>query len=328
MIFKEMKQFHTENRTHVQNRTFEGDVVHIENAANAPMNLKIFGASLQRESKQGKNLFDINSYIVKGSPDFEITDGRITASFDWNNYIQYDISGLDPNKKYTFSCRNVLKSKINIYIHKNGAFTGYEGVAEYVKYTFTPDSSGRIKVEFRNGHIGVFLSYDVCDIQIEEGDATTDYEPFSPDSPSEKYPSEIFPAGNFSLKCAKGDEANVTDIPLVGYAVETTETEKANLVIGDKYYVADYVEYDSARNKATRHRLIDSEKLDFTKPLSEQSGAITGTETTEEITPFEEDYLFYEVKSIQDGCTLYAESYGEKPLPLWIVAEVKTVKGD
>lgn len=126
----------------------------------------------------GKNLFDISKYIVKGSPEYEIADGKIVGSFDWGNCIQYEITGLNPNKKYTFSCRNMLKNNINIYIHKNQAFTHYGGDAEYVKYTFTPDNSGYIKVEFRNGQVNLFLSYDVQDIQIEEGEAVKEYEPY------------------------------------------------------------------------------------------------------------------------------------------------------
>ena len=139
----------------------------------------------------------------------------------------------DVNKKYTFSCRNVSGSRINIYIHKNGTFTSYEGTDEYVKYTFTPDSSGYIRVEFRNGQVGSFLSYDVQDIQIEEGTEATEYEPCVESKTTTLYIDEPLTAGDI-LEYPKD---NIPKLPTVkGTTIYTVETEVQPSNMSVEYY--------------------------------------------------------------------------------------------
>jgi len=345
MIFKEMKQFHEENRTHVQKRTFEGNTVYIENAANAPMDLKIFGASLQRETRTGKNLASAQEVYSVGATFSElcyeelIEDGRECIRFVDCRTAPYRDINFKEKTQYTvsFDAKTVIKTNDNqmsswafVFTYTDGNYTQVPIKRNSDWNHFTQTSLAGKTIAYIGAKSQTWVNWvyiDVNTFQLEEGTSATDYEPYVPNSPSENYPSEIFPAGNISLKCAKGDEVNSADIPFVGYAVETEDAEKANLIIGDKYYVADYIEYDSARNKATRHRLVDSEKLDPTKKFSEQKEVLLDSEVIEEIMPVEGEYLFNDVKSIQGGCTLFAEGYSENPIPLMLLAEAKTIKG-
>ena len=54
-----------------------------------------------------------------------------------------------------------------------------------------------------------------------------------------------------------------TKIPFVGNAIELSDYKKANLIIGDKYYISDYIEYNSLTNEILRYKVIDEEVLNY-----------------------------------------------------------------
>lgn len=174
------------------------------------------------------------------------------------------------------------------------------------------------------------------DIQLEKASSATDFEAYNaapPESltPSADYPHKIYTSREMTLKCTGGDTVNSTKIPLMGNAMEVSDIAQSNLVLDGKYYLSDYIEYNSAADKAYRHKFIDDTLFDTALPIKDQTQAILAEPTVEEITVGDGEYSFKEAKSVQDGCTLNTESYSTDglphPKPLYIEAKIKVIKG-
>ena len=173
------------------------------------------------------------------------------------------------------------------------------------------------------------------DIQLEKGSTLTDFEAYNaapPESltPSVDYPHKIYTSREMTLKCTSRNTVNSTKIPLVGNAVEVSDFANSNLTVDGKYYCADYIEYNSATDKAYRHKVIDDTLLNTTLPIKDQTKAILAKPTVEEITAGYDTYIFKDVPSIQDGFTLTTESYSTDrlphPKPLNLEASVKVIR--
>lgn len=174
------------------------------------------------------------------------------------------------------------------------------------------------------------------DIQLEKGSSATDFEAYNaapPESltPSADYPHKIYTSREMTLKCTGGDTVNSTKIPLMGNAMEVSDIAQSNLVLDGKYYLSDYIEYNSATDKAYRHKFIDDTLFNTTLPLKDQTQLILAEPTVEEITAVDGEYSFKDAKSVQDGFTLTTESYSKDglphPKPMYIEAKIKVIKG-
>lgn len=106
------------------------------------------------------------------------------------------------------------------------------------------------------------------------------------------------------LKSEGKNISKETKIPFVGNAIELSDYKKANLIIGDKYYIADYIDYDSQTNEILRYTVIDEELLDYNNPLKDQTQAIFFAPIVERINSTEDSYCFNEIKTIQDECNI------------------------
>lgn len=125
------------------------------------------------------------------------------------------------------------------------------------------------------------------------------------------YSSEIYPLSKIVLKCTNGIKVNNVKIPFVGYAVETSDSEKSNITIDGKHYIADYIEYDSKRNKAYSYKFIDETLLNPTFSLKDQLQAILTEPIVEEIIMENEEYYFKNFKSIQNKCEITLQEIGD-----------------
>ena len=320
---KELKNFHSENRTHVTKEVLKGERLKAQNTASAPFGIKIFGKSIQNQTVQGKNLFDIKKANWSGYGTYKVEDDNLSVQITegmgnnrwWDKKIPYD-------KTYTLSYK-ALSGGARIlvrFLDKDGKnisdahvykITGgnskvyniyYAGV-----YVNTVDD-GSITINYKEntdiayflvgfssagGTIGDWRIYS--EIQLEAGGEKTAYAPFVPDSPSAEYPSEILPLKDVKLYV----DDLCFDVPLVGYE-------------------GDYLEYDEAKKVLKRVSVTDEAKLDFTKPLSEQNAKADIPK--EQILYVADGYDFSGLKTLQGECEIYTDGGA------YLEAEVKSVR--
>ena len=333
---------------------------------NAPMDLKIYGASYQKVTKQGKNLFDMDKKFDDVIPQLAHAtayqcDKEKLSETEWRFYnftkggtkISYFVMPFSTKKNTDY----VLSLTVN-----GLGLSGYIGIDTRTTSNTTADqwnlavknwkdiiteTETDIRTSFsfnsRDYELLYFRGYfsqgsatdeSYClfkEMQLEEGNTLTDYEPFVPDAPTEEYPSLIYPSKEITLKCTGGDTVNSTKIPLIGNAMEVSDIAQSNLVLDGKYYLSDYIEYNSATDKAYRHKFIDDTLFNTTLPIKDQTQAILAEPTVEEITAGDGEYSFKDAKSVQDGFTLTTESYSKDglphPKPMYIEAKIKVIKG-
>ena len=303
---------------------------------NAPMDLKIFGNSYQKVTEQGKNLLDITKYKVQYNPEFTLEDGVLDfTSYTWTHHLYYEIKGLTPSAKYTFSCVSNRQAQMD-YDDKSHSNEWFAATTKNSDGTYTAiqtmiaKADGSLIIRFRYGQDDPVFYCKAWDLMLEPGSSKTTFEPFVPNSPSKKYPSAIYSSKEMLLKSV-GIKTLSTKIPIVGNAMEVTDFAKSNLTVDGKYYLADYIEYNSATNKAYRHKFIDETLFDNTLPIKDQIQVILEEPIVEKLTPTETEYLFKDVKSIQNGFVISMENYATdglpNPHPLQLNAKVKIIKG-
>ena len=112
---------------------------------------------------------------------------------------------------------------------------------------------------------------------------------------------------SFILKSTNNNKTYSTKIPFVGNAIEVTNPELSNVSYNGKNYVADYIEYNSKTNKASRYKFIDESLLEFNRAFKDQLQAILQQPIIEEIIMDDENYFFESIKSIQDKCKISLE---------------------
>ena len=366
MISRELKHFHNENRTHVTKKEYAGAEITAENAVNAPMDLKIYGASYQKVTKQGKNLFDMDKKFDDVIPSLAHNtaayqcDKEKVSETEWRFYNM--TKGGNGNAYFVipFSTKKSTDYVLSLTVNGLG-LGGSIGIDTDTSSDTTADrwnlarkgwksiiteteTDIRISFSFNSGdyellyfrgyftHNATNESYCLFkEMQLEEGTTPTDYEAFVPDSPTEEYPSLIYTSREMTLKCTGGVTVNSTKIPLIGNAMEVSDIAQSNLVLDGKYYLSDYIEYNSAADKTYRHKFIDDKLLNTTLPIKDQTQAILAKPTVEEITAVDGEYSFKDAKSVQDGFTLTTESYSKDglphPKPMYIEAKIKVIKG-
>ena len=150
----------------------EGTSIHVADSADYGCKLEIEGKSEQVQTEQGKNLLPINIY------EFE---SNVSKSYTQKIFLKKDVSYKFSYKTEGTNIRTFVKNEGGITI----AGSIYSGATINVEndgvYTFASDRSTTEVVKAGR----------VYDIQLEEGTVATEFEPFTPDSPSPNYPSPI-----------------------------------------------------------------------------------------------------------------------------------------
>ena len=204
-----------------------GEYVHLSDSAKMNCEISVLGNSRQNVTEQGKNLLDSSKYIIDSS-DVTYENGEITiANLNYWGFhgVQFDLSFLKPSTQYTLSLEAMVSKGTN-YIFRiiNNSSSYIEDIdgleKEYTKKTVTfstPTDVSTFKL-----CLDTHMIYDTTaktpakgeeikkyrNICIKEGTDTT-YEPFVPDSPSIKYPSEIEAVSSANVKvCNKNIEDN------------------------------------------------------------------------------------------------------------------------
>lgn len=170
--------------------------------------LEIFGKSEQKTSVQGKNLLDCAGIDAqtKGVTFACQPDGSVlvsgTSSETFVISRQIDMTPvLKTGKSYVKSMAGGVAGLAFVL-----AVTRTDGTVQYPG-SFTYDSTvSTAKVWLQINDSGVTVDA-VVRLQIEEGGTPTTYEPFVPDMPSPKYPSDILSAADFQVLCTAGTEA-------------------------------------------------------------------------------------------------------------------------
>lgn len=150
----------------------EGTSIHVNDSADYPCGLKIEGKSEQTQTEQGKNLLPINIY------EFE---SNVSKSYTQKIFLKKDVSYKFSYKTEGINIRTYVKNDDGITI-AGAIYTGATiNVENDGVYTFASDRSSTEVVKGGRAY----------DIQLEEGTTATEFEPFTPDSPSPNYRSPI-----------------------------------------------------------------------------------------------------------------------------------------
>ena len=304
----------------------------------------------------GKNLFSTERVVIYPKLKYtRISNNSFKLSGDTTvsdvNAIDFSLNVSAGTYRLTFRA-TFRNSKMNfapnyLFIRKD-AFNGTIIISpnmgkdcenKQYSYAFTlEEDCPKLFINFyANVQPTVFTDYLMLieDIQLEKASTATEFEAYNavpPESltPSVDYPHKIYTSREMALKCTGGDTVNSTKIPLMGNAMEVSDIAQSNLVLDGKYYLSDYIEYNSATDKAYRHKVIDDTLFNTTLPIKDQTQAILAEPTSEEITAGYDTYIFKDVQSIQDGFTLTTESYSTDglphPKPLNLEASVKAIR--
>lgn len=153
-----------------------GEDITINDSAKYPCNIEVGGNSWQETSEQGKNLFNgfFENGFINSTGEITVSDTSVTS----RDYIE-----VEANKKVCFSNNGVATSVNIAQYNLDGSFVGIVATAN--NYTFTEKCL--IKFYRNNTSVDKF--------QVEY-DAVTQYEAFTPDSPSTKYPSDLEAVGD------------------------------------------------------------------------------------------------------------------------------------
>ena len=171
---------------------------------------------------RGKNLLDYEKWkktgVVRGSAVYENNGVTLTSS----GADAYTVANLpvhvEPNKKYKLSWEEKDNSQGAIYVFdRNGKIIASVSNVNTKKLVFENPSDNNI-IYFRFGVANVSSTISYENIQIEQGEIVTPYEPYTEQS---------------------------TQLPYTLYAIPVTTG--GNITIGGKQYVADYVDVESGK---------------------------------------------------------------------------------
>lgn len=146
--------------------------------------LRVFGRTEQVRTT-GKNLFDVE--FSKLSENYK----EVMVGNDKLFTVEYS---LKPNTKYSFSCEiDKTASAFNI-----ATTTKRYVVFDSPKRTIQTETDGIFYVGFSSGVKPEFFDNAIRNVQLEESDASTAYEPYTggKPSPNPEYPQEITSAGD------------------------------------------------------------------------------------------------------------------------------------
>lgn len=197
--------------------------IRIENGYST-MKVKPFGKSEQVQTKQGKNLLDLEE-LNSSTETWIISAKKLTLT-------------LKPNTQYTCSS-NVpapvdasIDSAIDKPLYFNGnSWNGGAGVCLGKTRTVTTNENGNLFIAVcLNRTYSEELLNGTYYIQIEEGATATEFEPHVPDSPSPNYPSTIENVeGNLKIKVTGKNLFDVNSTPSLNYC-ETLVQENSIIV--------------------------------------------------------------------------------------------------
>ena len=190
--------FHSQNHAVVHSESMTGQEITAENTANAPLEMRIYGASRQEQSTQGKNLLDPYRLLPSNAATtIAIDDNVITVTSTWYASI---VVNVEKNSSYTIQC-GITGSANTVPLRvTDTAETGRLAVlTETVQTaTFNTAELEQVKVWLYSGN-GTEQTATFTNLQLEEGIIGTAYETFTPNSPSPDYPSEIKSAVDFEV---------------------------------------------------------------------------------------------------------------------------------
>ena len=158
----------------------------LPNSLNAPLEGLELGGKTEQVTTRGVNLFDASLAKSKENYKDVTINGAIIRA------IELD---LKPNTKYAFQC--VIRS-VSTTMNVGNSTIRYV-VSDGQKRVITTNEDGKLYVGFTGnvdseiGKIGV----SIVDIQVEEGDTQTAYEPYTggKPSPSQEYQQEVKNSG-------------------------------------------------------------------------------------------------------------------------------------
>lgn len=161
----------------------------LPNSLDAPLDRLELGGKTEQVTTRGVNLFDASLAKSKENYKDVTINGAIIRA------IELD---LKPNTKYAFQC--VIRS-VSTTMNVGNSTIRYV-VSDGQKRVITTNEDGKLYVGFTGnvdseiGKIGV----SIVDIQVEEGDTQTAYEPYTggKPSPSSEYPQEIKSVGKWN----------------------------------------------------------------------------------------------------------------------------------
>ena len=130
----------------------------------------------------GKNLIDYRNFISRNQSAYPLTiydDGRLKYQGDY--YIKVDASYLDSGNTYTLSAKTILDGEVTTklamwrYLYSDGSLSG----GSYIGNPNTADSEKEISEIYVYGKSGSGkYEFEMSDIQLEEGNVATEYEPY------------------------------------------------------------------------------------------------------------------------------------------------------
>lgn len=161
----------------------------LPNSLDVPLERLELGGKTEQVTTRGVNLFDASLAKSKENYKDVTINGAIIRA------IELD---LKPNTKYAFQC--VIRS-VSTTMNVGNSTIRYV-VSDGQKRVITTNEDGKLYVGFTGnvdseiGKIGV----SIVDIQVEEGDTQTAYEPYTggKPSPSPEYPQEIKNSGKWN----------------------------------------------------------------------------------------------------------------------------------
>lgn len=203
----------------------------LPNSLDAPLERLELGGKTEQVTTRGVNLFDAS--LAKSKENYE----DVTINGAIIRAIELD---LKPNTKYAFQC--VIRS-VSTTMNVGNSTIRYV-VSDGQKRVITTNEDGKLYVGFTGnvdseiGKIGV----SIVDIQVEEGDTQTAYEPYTggKPSPSPEYPQEIKNSGKWNEEKQKYEVSvkvtgkNLFDMNKFIDTCNFTKNEDGTFII-DKY---------------------------------------------------------------------------------------------
>lgn len=293
--------FHSQNHAVVHKESATGQEIVAENTANAPLELRIYGASRQEQSTQGKNLLDPHRLLPSNAATtIAINDNVITVTSTWYASI---VVNVEKNSDYTIQCGITGSANtVPLRVTDVGDTTRLAALTGSVQTAaFNTAELEQVKVWLYSGN-GTEQTAAFTDLQLEAGTVATAYKPFAPNSPSPDYPSEIVSAVDFEV----GSNTTATiNQPLRG------------IPDGSGGWAArDYIE---VKDGAVRYvKRIDDSVLDETVKLEEQTGAIMAAPIITDITATDLGGALLSMKSVQ----YYTRIYHNSTLPVELEAVI------
>jgi hypothetical protein len=192
-----------------------------------------------RVKSVGRNLLNPDKISTSGTAVCNKVDSNsYSISVSFPNYLSLPFSNLKPNTQYTLSFNvSEISGDGLLYVYYNGTSSlksintnGYKSV------TITTDAQGKNNVSFRTNSEN-FRNCLISDLQIEEGNTATEYEPYKESIVNVNLPEPLR-----SLPNGVKDEINVTTgkaIIRIGHKTDVASGTVINYVDmadGGQYY--------------------------------------------------------------------------------------------